>query len=72
MYDGKVFVEGATSATALYDVTSRTWSAGPTFPVVGGRGRCRVRGDNLTGNPSRRREEAPPVAPLVGPTPSRA
>jgi hypothetical protein len=35
-YGGKVFVEGATSATALYDVKTRTWSAGPTFPVIGG------------------------------------
>ncbi len=35
-YNGKVFVEGWTSATALYDVTTGTWSAGPTFPVIGG------------------------------------
>jgi hypothetical protein len=36
MYDGKVFVEGATSATALYDVATGTWSSGPNFPSVGG------------------------------------
>lgn len=35
-YGGKVFVEGATSATALYDLATGAWSAGPTFPVVGG------------------------------------
>ena len=35
-YGGKVFVEGATSATALYDAATGTWSAGPGFPVVGG------------------------------------
>jgi hypothetical protein len=36
MYNGKVFVEGATSATALYNVTSGAWSSGPSFPVVAG------------------------------------
>jgi len=36
MYDGKVFVEGATPATALYNVTTGTWSSGPRFPVIGG------------------------------------
>ena len=36
MYSGQVFVEGATSATALYDPTAGTWSAGPDFPVVDG------------------------------------
>jgi hypothetical protein len=36
MYNGKVFVEGWTSATALYDTTTGTWSAGPTMPVLGG------------------------------------
>jgi hypothetical protein len=36
MYDGKVFVEGATNATALYDVASGTWSPGPDFPDVDG------------------------------------
>jgi hypothetical protein len=36
MYDGKVFVEGATAATALYTATSRIWSSGPNFPIVGG------------------------------------
>jgi Divergent InlB B-repeat domain/PASTA domain len=36
MYDGKVFVEGGTAATALYDTASGTWSAGPQFPVLGG------------------------------------
>ncbi|HEY6834981.1 MAG TPA: PASTA domain-containing protein [Gaiellaceae bacterium] len=35
-YTGKVFVEGGTSATALYDVTTGTWSSGPNFPVVAG------------------------------------
>lgn len=36
MHDGKVFAEGATSATALYDTASGTWAAGPSLPVVGG------------------------------------
>jgi hypothetical protein len=36
MYNGKVFVEGATPATALFDVASQTWSSGPNFPVVNG------------------------------------
>lgn len=36
MYDGKVFAEGAAPRTALYDVTSGTWSPGPSFPVVAG------------------------------------
>jgi hypothetical protein len=36
MYDGKVFVEGATDATALYDVASGTWSPGPDLPDVDG------------------------------------
>jgi hypothetical protein len=36
MYNGKVFVEGATSATALYNVTSGAWSSGPNFPVIAG------------------------------------
>jgi hypothetical protein len=36
MDDGKVFVEGATSASAIYDTALGTWSAGPTLPVVGG------------------------------------
>jgi Divergent InlB B-repeat domain/PASTA domain len=36
MYNGKVFVEGGTDATALYDTTTGNWSAGPNFPVVGG------------------------------------
>jgi hypothetical protein len=35
-YGGKVFVEGATSATALYDLTTGAWSSGPSFPVIGG------------------------------------
>jgi hypothetical protein len=36
MYDGRVFVDGATDATALYDSASGTWSAGPSLPTVGG------------------------------------
>jgi len=36
MYNGKVFAEGATPATALYDATTGTWSSGPTFPAVAG------------------------------------
>lgn len=35
-YDGNVFVEGATSSTALYDVARGTWSAGPDIPVAAG------------------------------------
>ena len=35
-YSGQVFVEGATSATALYDATSGTWSSGPAFPIIEG------------------------------------
>lgn len=35
-YSGKVFVEGATSASALYDATTGAWSSGPNFPVIGG------------------------------------
>ena len=35
-YGGKVFVEGATSATALYNVATGAWSSGPSFPVIGG------------------------------------
>jgi hypothetical protein len=33
---GTVFAVGATGNTAIYDVTAGTWSAGPTFPVIGG------------------------------------
>jgi hypothetical protein len=36
MYDGKVFVGGATGVTAVYDTALGTWSAGPTLPVLGG------------------------------------
>ena len=36
MYNGKVFAEGATPATALYNATNGAWSPGPSFPVVGG------------------------------------
>lgn len=36
MYDGKVFADGTSPETALYDVASGTWSAGPSFPTVGG------------------------------------
>jgi len=31
-----VFVAGATGATAIYNATTSTWSAGPTFPLVNG------------------------------------
>ena len=37
MYDGRVFVEGATSSTALYDTAKGTWSAGPNLPVIDGK-----------------------------------
>ena len=37
MYDGKVFVEGATGTTALYDTGTGTWSAGPNLPAIGGK-----------------------------------
>jgi hypothetical protein len=30
MYNGEVFVEGATGATAFYNPTSGTWSSGPS------------------------------------------
>lgn len=36
MYNGKVFVEGGTDATALYNTANGTWSSGPTFPIVSG------------------------------------
>jgi hypothetical protein len=36
MYSGKVFVEGWTSATALYNTTTGTWSSGPNMPIVAG------------------------------------
>jgi hypothetical protein len=36
MYDGNVFVEGATGVTAVYHTVSGTWSPGPDFPVIGG------------------------------------
>jgi hypothetical protein len=34
--NGKIFVEGATPSTALYDATAGTWSSSPNFPVVDG------------------------------------
>ena len=36
MYNGDAFVEGATSTTALYNVTNGIWSSGPSFPVIDG------------------------------------
>lgn len=36
MYDGNVFVEGSTAATAVYHTSSGTWSAGPSMPVIDG------------------------------------
>jgi hypothetical protein len=36
MYNGKVFFEGATPATAFYDTATGTWSAGPNLPVLAG------------------------------------
>lgn len=36
MYSGKAFVEGATGANAVYDPSSGTWSAGPSFPAISG------------------------------------
>jgi hypothetical protein len=37
MYDGRVFVEGATGATALYNPVFGTWAGGPAIPVIGGK-----------------------------------
>jgi hypothetical protein len=34
MPDGKVFAGGATKYTAIYDTSTGTWSAGPTFPAA--------------------------------------
>jgi hypothetical protein len=34
--DGTVFAVGATGANAVYDGTSGLWSAGPSFPIIGG------------------------------------
>jgi len=34
--DGTVFVTGETGHTSIYDYRTRTWSAGPDFPVLGG------------------------------------
>jgi hypothetical protein len=34
--DGDVFATGATGANAIYDTATGTWSAGPSFPVIGG------------------------------------
>lgn len=36
-YDGTVFAEGSTGANAIYHIASGTWTAGPRFPVIGGR-----------------------------------
>lgn len=36
MYNGEVFVEGGTGATALYNTATGAWSSGPNFPVVSG------------------------------------
>lgn len=36
MYSGKVFVEGADEANALYDTLTGTWSSAPNFPMIGG------------------------------------
>jgi Divergent InlB B-repeat domain/PASTA domain len=37
MDNGKVFVEGATGATALYATATGTWSTGPNLPAIGGK-----------------------------------
>jgi hypothetical protein len=37
MHSGKVFVEGATGATALYNTAGGTWSSGPSLPTIGGK-----------------------------------
>ncbi len=34
--DGSVFAAGATGANAIYNTATATWSAGPSFPVIGG------------------------------------
>ena len=34
--DGSVFAAGATGANAVYQTATGTWSAGPSFPVIGG------------------------------------
>ena len=36
MPSGMVFAEGADGANALYSTSTKTWSAGPAMPVVGG------------------------------------
>lgn len=36
MPSGKVFAEGSTKSTAVYDVQSGQWSAGPDMPVIDG------------------------------------
>lgn len=36
MPNGKVFAEGSTKATAIYDTQSEHWSAGPDMPIIGG------------------------------------
>jgi hypothetical protein len=34
--NGTVFATGATGANAIYDTVTKAWSAGPSFPVIGG------------------------------------
>ena len=34
--DGDVFAAGANGASDIYDTSTGTWSAGPSFPVIGG------------------------------------
>jgi hypothetical protein len=37
MPDGRVLATGADGRTALYDTATGSWSAGPSFPVIGGK-----------------------------------
>lgn len=34
--NGSVFVAGASGATAIYHTATKSWSVGPSFPIVGG------------------------------------
>lgn len=36
MPNGKVFAEGSSKSTAVYDTQSGQWSAGPDMPIIGG------------------------------------
>ncbi len=36
MPNGKIFAEGSTKSTAIFDTQSGQWSAGPDMPIIGG------------------------------------